>query len=113
MHAPEKPHASSGPDELENYRRLVELQSQIIELARRNHETEQSCRTLRQHVERAGLAHAANGLRPPDAHRRHLQAWPFRWIARWADRLRKRNLSATPQRTRSPVQSTTPVLELD
>lgn len=50
---------TSGSDrdreELDNYRRLVELQSQIVELARRNTETERSCRILRDRLARQGL----------------------------------------------------------
>jgi len=38
-------------DELENYRRLVELQSQIVELARRNDDAERLCEELRQCLE--------------------------------------------------------------
>jgi hypothetical protein len=109
MHAPEKTDRTSPLDELENYRRLVELQSQIIELARRNHETERSCRTLRQHVEREGLESITNGSRRrfPDPRWRLLQARPFRWLSRWADRLRRRNRSAAAPWTESPGQSTT------
>ena len=38
-------------EELENYRRLVELQSQIVELARCNDEAERRCEVLRQRLE--------------------------------------------------------------
>ena len=44
------PEQKPSPDGLETYRRLVELQSQIVDLARRNTEAEHSCRLLRERL---------------------------------------------------------------
>lgn len=50
-------------DELENYRRLVELQSQIVDLARRNSEAERSYRVLRDRLARQGLRRSQGPIR--------------------------------------------------
>jgi len=48
------------PDELETYRRLVELQGQIVDLARRNRESERLCSSLRDRLFRE-LSRRSNG----------------------------------------------------
>ncbi len=50
-------------DELENYRRLVDLQSQIVDLARRNSEAERSYRVLRDRLARQGLRRSQGPIR--------------------------------------------------
>jgi len=99
MDALEKTAPASAPDSLENYRRLVELQSQIVELARRNREAEQSYRLLRDHLKRKGWS-----SRPK---RERIQNRPFRWLSNWLDRLRRRPHSASPRRAESTRPFTT------
>ena len=51
------------PEELDNYRRIVELQTQIVELARRNREVERSCQLLRRHLERQHYSRTGSRMR--------------------------------------------------
>jgi len=102
---------SSAPDELENYRRLVELQSQIVDLSRRNCEAERSCRLLQAEVERQVLGRISRrgASRIPDSIRRWLRKGRFRWLSSWIDRQWGRNGSGTPPWNVSPARTTTPI----
>jgi hypothetical protein len=49
----ETPEMAKGADDVENIRRLVRLQSEIVDLARRNSQAERDYRSLRRDVETA------------------------------------------------------------
>jgi regulator of replication initiation timing len=57
--------AKPSSDELEPYRRLVELQKQVTELAQQNEKARQECAALRERLadEVIGRLHSHRGLR--------------------------------------------------
>lgn len=78
--AREQTGTTSIRDELENYRRLVELQSQLVELDRCNRKTAQHCRELLRQLEREGLGNRNR--------RNPLERWLDRlWALLWVRQL--------------------------
>ena len=60
----EIPTGDASPSDIESYRRLVELQKQIIELAQQNAYTKMTCAQLRERMADEGLGQSRSGKKP-------------------------------------------------
>ena len=98
---------SVNPDELEHYRRLVEVQSQIVELARLNREMEQHCRVLQQRVAREAEDRRKEGF--PIQLRNRLVRWLRFARSSLAGRDTSRNATSIGEVAMHPTQSNHPV----
>jgi hypothetical protein len=100
------PSLPPAPDELETYRRLVDLQSQIVELARRNSESERLCRLLRERLDQQTSRRRGTGPRKMLAHflERVRETYPFN--GRTPRTYRRLNPSSGTSATGTPLDRT-------